>query len=376
MKIGYITESLNEPTTGIARYTLELLKAMQANSDNEFVCLNYKELPELKSFEQRVIPNPYKWLLKTHLYYPHMINSKKLYDLDVIHNPAQIPTYFTPPKPYVITIHDLSPLLTPEAHKFGKRFIYKKLWPKTFATAKKIIAVSKTTEKTLHELYPKTKNKTAVVYEALPTKLASAEPDSSLMQKVTSKYNLPEKYILSVGSLTPRKNYEMLIRACANLWQQNKLADTELIIVGRKAWRYQNIFKLIKSLNLEKKVRIIETVTDEELPVFYQHSSLAVFPSLLEGFGLIVLEAMKFSAPVIVSKNSSLSEVAGDAALSINPYSISELEDAIVRIFENETLRHDLIAKGLTRINDFSWQKAATETMAIYKNVYENSPSK
>lgn len=171
-----------------------------------------------------------------------------------------------------------------------------------------------------------------------------------------------------VGTLEPRKNLERLIKA---FYQFKVKTDYKhnLIMVGEKGWKYQAIFKKVKSLNLNKEVVFTGHVTNNNLILLYNQASLLVFPSLYEGLGLPPLEAMACGCPVITSKISSLPEYCGKAAYYINPYDTKQLTKAIVKVLADKKLKRRMVELGLAQVKKFSWKKTAKKTMLIYNSL-------
>jgi len=174
-------------------------------------------------------------------------------------------------------------------------------------------------------------------------------------------------YILYLGTLEPRKNVERLIEAFIQL--KKKQINEKLLISGIKGWDYQSIFDKVASLGVEKEIIFSGFIPNELIPFLYNGASAFVYPSLYEGFGLPVLEAMACGVPVVTSNVSSLPEVAGDAAILINPYSVDELADGIWRILSDEELRNQCIEKGIERAKSFTWERCAMETMKAFNEV-------
>ena len=186
-------------------------------------------------------------------------------------------------------------------------------------------------------------------------------------RQVLKKNNLKENYLLCVGTLEPRKNILGLVKAFSKVLKNNP--NEHLIIVGRKGWKYREIFKLVKTKKLDDKITFLEEIDTKDLPALYSHAKMFVYPSLYEGFGLPPLEAMNCKCPVITSNNSSLPEVAKDAAILINPRNTKQLQNAIESLITNKRLRNKLIKLGLKQAKNFSWKDTARKTLKIYKSL-------
>jgi len=163
------------------------------------------------------------------------------------------------------------------------------------------------------------------------------------------------------------KNISRLIEAFSQVLKKNH--DIDLVIIGKKGWLYEPILKKPGELGISDKVKFLDFISDEELPSFYQHAMCYVLPSLYEGFGLPVLEAMQYGCPVITSNVSSLPEAGGDAALYVDPENVSDIAEKIVQMIENTSLRKSLIAKGHEHVKQFSWEKTAKKTLEVLENL-------
>jgi glycosyltransferase involved in cell wall biosynthesis len=233
--------------------------------------------------------------------------------------------------------------------------------------ANHIIAVSEATKRDLVRLTGTPENKITVIHEA-------AEPiyfpihDHDVLSQVHAKYHLPEQYILFVGTIEPRKNLPTLIRAFHELIGKYK-AQADLAIVGKQGWLYDQVYQLVGDLGLEKRVRFLGRVPSADLPHLYNASQMLVLPSYYEGFGLPPLEAMACGVPVVVSESSAIPEVVGDAGLRVACEDVEGFTVAMWRLLTDESLRTDMIAKGLKRVRCFSWERAARETLEVYRRV-------
>ena len=175
-------------------------------------------------------------------------------------------------------------------------------------------------------------------------------------------------YILFVGTIQPRKNIARLIEAYSML--DNK--DLELYVVGKPGWMFEDIYKTPKKFGIENRVKFLDKVSDSELVELYKKAECFVLPSLYEGFGLPVLEAMKYGCPVITSNVSSLPEAGGDAALYVDPQSARDIKDKIEQLLGDKKLREDMIKKGYEQVKKFSWEKTARETLKVLEEVYSS----
>ena len=266
--------------------------------------------------------------------------------IDVLHSTDFIPPFVRRCRS-VITIHDLAFLRYPEFLTAESRRYFNGQIERAVRSTDRIIAVSQATRQDLIELLGVAEHKIDVVYEA-PAFDAEPQPARS-----------DEDYILFAGTLEPRKNLPLLIRAFAGLRRRGYAG--KLVLAGAVGWLAQPVFEEIERQGLDQHVALRALSPD-----LYQGARLLALPSLYEGFGLPVLEAMACGTPVVTSNVSSLPEIAGDAALLVDPADETALADAMWHILTNGALRNELRSKGLARAAEFSWKRAAKETLAVY----------
>ncbi len=182
----------------------------------------------------------------------------------------------------------------------------------------------------------------------------------------SKQFGIKGEYILFVGTLQPRKNITRLIEAFSKISNTSNLS---LVVVGKKGWQYDEILEAPKKFEVEEKVKFLDFIADEDLPNLYKNALCFVLPSLYEGFGLPVLEAMKYGCPVITSNISSLPEAGGDAALYVDPLDVNDIAKNLELIIQNSELRKKLIKKGYEQIKKFSWEKTARETLSVLTKI-------
>lgn len=288
------------------------------------------------------------------------------------------PTHYLPflvPYPTVITIFDLSYLFFPELFK-KKDLIKLRYWTAySLKCSQRVITISKSSKNDIIKYYRVPKDKVTVVYPGIKLKSQSAKLKSNVhnMKLLKEKYDVDGPYILFVGTLQPRKNIVRLIEAFARL---KRITDLQLIIIGKRGWLYEDILTAPEKFGIEGKVKFLDFVPDEDLPAFYKNAFCFVLPSLYEGFGLPVLEAMKYGCPVLTSNVSSLPEAGGDAALYFDPLNTDDIAKNLELIIgaslkggQNSELRRNMIEKGYQHVKKFSWEKAARETLEVLEEV-------
>lgn len=232
-----------------------------------------------------------------------------------------------------------------------------------------IITVSESTKKSIQKFFKISNAKIKVVYEGVD-KIFLQKQDKLLAQKLMNqKYGLPAPYILNGSRIDPHKNVQRLVRAFCKV--KEKLKIPHKLVVGPKHWLEENekVEKLIGDLGLKDNIIFMPYIEPEDMPMLYAAADLFVFPSLHEGFGLPILEAMAVGTPVITSNVFAMPEVAGDAALLVNPYNTEEIFLAMCRLLKDQSLRRELVNKGAKQINKFSWLKMAKETAEIYQKL-------
>lgn len=296
--------------------------------------------------------------------------SKKLFaergKLDVFFSPTHyLPLYI--PCPSAVAILDLSYIHFPQL--FKKRDLYQlKLWGKySLKRASAIITISEASKSDIINFYKVPSSKVMVVYPGIKIKDKKLNIKNTMQSSkiLKEKYGISEKYILFVGTLQPRKNVARLIEALSEIQDKN----IKLVIVGKKGWMFEEIMKAPSKYGVSDRVKFIDNVSDEELPGFYADASCFVLPSLYEGFGLPILEAMQSGCPVITSKVSSLPEAGGDAAIYVNPHDSSDIAQKIDRVLSDENLRNEMVKKGLEQVKKFSWEKTAEETLKVLEGL-------
>lgn len=262
----------------------------------------------------------------------------------------------------VLTVHDLSFIRAPETATPGLRAYLNAVVPRSVARADYILADSTATGQDLVKLYGTPTEKISVLYSGVESRFARID-DPAVLGAMRERYKLgDEPYVLSVGTVQPRKNYERLVEAFHRLG----CADIKLVIAGGKGWLDDPLYQRIDALKLRDRVVMAGFVDDADLPAIYSGAHVFAFPSLYEGFGLPPLEAMACGLPVVSSNTSSLPEVVGDAALCVDPYSVDEIAEALRHAIEDSSIRQALIDKGYRRARQFTWQSAAHQLRELY----------
>ncbi|OGN03030.1 MAG: hypothetical protein A2655_02560 [Candidatus Yanofskybacteria bacterium RIFCSPHIGHO2_01_FULL_43_42] len=271
----------------------------------------------------------------------------------------------------VTTFHDLSYVHFPEhltlRKKIWHNFQMIPEWQAKFSD--KLIAVSESTKNDLINLYKIDPARIQVIYSGInPTRSNSASPSKSDLAKFRKNKNLPDRFILFLGKVEPRKNIVSIVRAFNNLKSNLKYKDVGLVIVGAKGWLYKDVTKETNKSNYREQIIFTNQVNDEERLLYYRTADVFVYPSFFEGFGFPPLEAMSCGIPVITSRNSSLPEVVGGAATTIDPYNISELELWITKLLDDKDLSGLMAKRGIEQSSKFNWRTTAIKTLDVLIN--------
>lgn len=260
--------------------------------------------------------------------------------------------------PAVVSVMDLSYIHFPET--FQKKDLYQltKWTEYSVKKATKVITISQSSKDDIIKYYKIPEKKVKVVHLGLKDILmdkASKDP---------SEFGVTKRYILFVGTLQPRKNIARLIEAYSLLSQEVK-NEHQLVIIGKKGWLYEEILESPKKFIVEEDVIFLDYVTDEDLPMFYKNAKLYVLPSLYEGFGLPILEAMRYGCPVATSNVSSLPEAGGEAAIYFDPQDPKDISNTIQKVLSDSELSKKMIEKGKIHYKKFTWEKAAQEVLRV-----------
>lgn len=265
--------------------------------------------------------------------------------------------------PVLVSVHDVIFRIYPEFFAPRVRLLLNTLLPLTMMKARRIITISETSKTDIERFYSFTKGKIHVTPVA-PGTIINSQPD----YRAVEEYCNGQDFILSVGTIQPRKNIERLIKAYVEARSSGAIT-AKLLIVGRSAWQHSDIHRRATESTYGKDIVFTGYVSNEVLAALYERCLVFVYPSLYEGFGLPVLEAMACGAPVITSDRSSLPEVAGNAAVLVDPFSIEDIRTAIQKVVSNAAFREGLREKGMARAANFSWTKTAEMTLDLYREV-------
>jgi len=373
MRIGIDATALPPQPVGAGNYIIQLIRALAAGEfDNQLVIFAQQKGPRLinlqsgSSIEWQIVEDssPGSRLIWEQTVLPSLAQKTKI---DLLHS-----LHYTKPLRLtcasVVTFHDMTYYLYPHLHTRTRRLVFPTAMRFSAKQADALITVSESTREDairLLEIDPKKIFTTQLGVD--PSFTVLDNNDAEL--RVISKYSLPEKFILYLGTIEPRKNLPVLIKSYKPLADDG--TDYKLVLVGKYGWMYQEVLDLIDDLELQDMVCLTGYVSQEDLPVVYNLASLFVYPTIYEGFGLPALEAMACGVPVITTRVASLPEIVGDAGLLIPVNDTEALYKAMSQVLEDTALREKLIHDGLARSKLFSWERTAQLTQQVYKKVLE-----
>ena len=369
---GYEANSGNR--VGVGRFAYEMLTGIERqirHGESQFtkarVYMPDTPNPDLPSgsavWEYRVGRPKKLW---TFIGLPWLLHREKT-KADVVFSPTHYVPRFTNIS-RVCAIMDVSYLHYPEM--FDKKDLYQltKWTEYSVRHAQKVITISEYSKHAIMEAYSIASERIVVVYPGMSMSLVKQKPQKS---SLLTRFGIRAPYILSVGTLQPRKNFVRLIEAFSLLEDKNMT----LVIVGKKGWMYEDILAAPSVYGVKDRVKILDFVNDDDLSTLYTHAQCFVLPSLYEGFGLPVLEAMAHECPIVVSNVSSIPEIAGDAAIYVDPLRVSSIAEGITKaLFEHETSpEKERLAIGKKRVSLFSWDTAAKQVLSILEDVGKKS---
>jgi len=374
MRVGYLTYGLDRAPAGIGRYAVELLRGLAALPDAPELILLTTEQKDRHGlwgdFERyalhgcRLLPG-----LMSLGNLALSIAAQRL-KLDIIHDPNGIAPFWGPccGARRVVSIHDAFAYVCPEAHNRLDNWRFRAFLPQMVRRADLTLTDSRNSASDLKRYLavPETKLRT------IPLGISEhfrPFPDSSARREVLARYQVTSPYLLYVGGINARKNIGRVFEAYARI--RERYPQLHLVIAGQRQWQTAEIDAAYRRLGLERHVCFTGYIDDADLPALYSAAEAFVFPSLHEGFGFPLLEAMACGVPVITSNVSSLPEVVGDAALTINPYDVASLTRAIERVLNDAVLWAELRRRGLERVQQFTWKRTAYQTLSAYMQVLD-----
>ncbi len=374
MRIAIDAHSVGTRLGGNESYAVNLIEALaQIDDVNEYTL--YVTTAEARDrFHQRW-PN-----FKVHTTLPHtpliripltLSAELRKHPVDVLHVQFTAPPFC--PCPAVVSIHDLSFEHLPQTFNRRSRTQLRLTVRHSARRAARILTLSEHTRRDIIETYKIEERKVTAIPLAAPEHFGPVTHDKEL-QRVRHNYGIDGDYVLSVGSIQPRKNLVRLIKAYALLRDGHTGSKfPKLVLVGKRAWLYDETLRALEETGCKDSVVLTGYVPESDLPALYSGALCFIYPSYFEGFGLPPLEAMKCGAPVIVGNATSLPEVVGDAGLKVDPFDVSAIAAAMDQLSNDSKLRQELSIKGLERASMFDWRETARQTLNVYQQVARGS---
>lgn len=369
MRIAFDGTTLVPGRTGVGYYTEHLLQHLAreiGETGDELIVVSNQPIDtahplprHVKVYDRMRFPLRIAWM--------QLLAARVLEDIkaDVAHfTNGMIPLGTSAPR--VVTIHDMSLKLYPDCHPVRRRVINRPLINVAARAADAVVTVSNSARDDLLRFHSIPPERVSVVHEAAGPDFRPIH-DRGRRSRIRMRYGLPERFVLYVGAIEPRKNLPRLVEAFAIARRCG--IPHELVCVGPYGWSSRDLYQHVDRLGLRRVVHFTGYVPSDDLPVIYNLSEFFVFPSIYEGFGLPVIEAMACGIPVLTSSTSSLQEIAADAAETAHPQDTEALASAIVKLALNPDRRRELAARGLARSHEFSWSRTAQEMLALYGRV-------
>lgn len=384
MRIGFDISQTAENMAGCGYFACQLIShLLEQDKNNKYLLYptfykyrypGYKAIPKFSQPNAETLFLNHSWARNNELWDNKSVDKNELLGFpEIVHcNTFYCPNDITAKK--VVTMYDVGFLDCPEFTTEANRLVCFEGAYRTSLYADYVIAISESSRNSFLRYFPHyPENRISVVYLGSRPTLGVNNPNKAL-KSLQAKVSLDCSYWLGVGTIEPRKNYRLLLKAFAHLVNNEFTNIQNLYIAGGRGWHEENIRDLLLELKISDKVKFLGYVNDEELAVLYSKCYAFIYPSHYEGFGLPVLEAMSCGAPVITSATTSLPEVGGEAVLYIDPKSMESLVAAMQKIEKQADLRERMILQSKSQVQLFSWSKAAKEVLEIYEKVMELEP--
>ena len=370
MIVGFDATTLNGNLSGVGYYTARLMESL-ANGAGEgtldrIVALSNRAvaLPEggrIQAWDADRLPVRSLWM---QVVLPGILRRLRP---DLVH----YTNYLAPVAagvPYVVSVHDMTLSVVPECHTLKKRLLTARLLPLVARRARLVLTPSRSTRDDVVRLLGIDPARVRVIPYAASPRFRPAGRDDAPPRAAGE-----DPYFLYVGTLEPRKNLARALRAFAKV--SRRLPAHRFVIVGQRGWKYGEILREAVRADCPGRVVLTGYVPESELPALYAHATAFVYPSLYEGFGLPVVEAMACGTPILTSRSSSLREIAEGAALLVDPRDEGEISRGLECLAADEGLRAELRRRGLERAAEYSWDRTGRETVAAYRQALESSPA-
>jgi glycosyltransferase involved in cell wall biosynthesis len=369
MKIGFEAKRVFHNKTGLGNYSRDLVRMISSYyPKTELYLYNPKQAKkELFTYKaENIVEKTPDTLFKNYWRQKGVVKDLVNDKIDIFHGlSGEIPSGLKKKNiKSVVTIHDLIFMRYPSLYSFIDRKIHYLKFKKAAKNADLVIAISEQTKKDIIEFLKIEEQKIKVVYQGcqpiFKTKISSDE-----LVKVKNKFKLPNEFLLNVGTIEERKNALSIVKSIKNI-------DTTLVLIGKKTEYTEQIHSYIKDHNIENKVMFLKDITSNELASIYQLATVFIYPSIFEGFGIPIIEALFSKTPVITTNSGVFPEAGGPNSIYINPNNIEEMEKQIQLLLENKTLRNEMSEKGFEFVQKFNDEIIAHNLMEIYKTLLES----
>ena len=372
LRIGLDARYVYDHFPGIGRVISQLAAALSnLLTDQQLVILYHPQLPNTRYDLQALADHPQVELVACPIAPFSLAEQTQLplflrrLRLDLLHSPYYIKPYFGLPCPSVVTIYDLIGRRFPQTLSWRGRLLFEWSTRLALRTSRAVLTISEHARNDLFFDYRIPRERITVTPLAADPRFQPQTSDQIADFRV--RYQIPEQYVLYLGSNKPHKNLERLVRAWERLCNEGHNDGVRLLIAGHVDPRYGEIPAFVAERGLSERVRFLPNVPEADLPTLYSGALLFAFPSYYEGFGLPPLEAMACGTPVLCAYASSLPEVVGEAALTVDPYSFLEMAEGLRRLIYSRPLRSRLRKLGLERAKLFNWERTAEATLAVYE---------
>ena len=373
MRIGFDAKRAFYNNTGLGNYSRDVVRILSKFYPDNFYFLytpKEKKNSRLNFINNRVntfVRTPFSFLgnlFKKYWRTSNIVKDLQQDGIDIYHGLShELPLGIEKTNiKSVVTIHDLIFIRYPHLFSSIDRKIYHKKFQSACKRANKIIAISHQTKNDIIEFFGTDENKIEVVYQGCNNVFQSKIPKKRI-EEICKKYNLPEKFILNVGTIEERKNLLTILKSIKELPKQH------LVVIGNGKEYKNKCLQYIREHNLQDRVSFLSGIESEEMAAIYQKSEIMIYPSVFEGFGIPILEALFSKTPVITSQGGCFSETGGEHSIYINPLSVSEITSAITKITTDTNLRNTMIEKGYNYAQNFTDKKVAQNLIDIYKNL-------
>lgn len=383
MRIGIDARVLAEGNGGVFVYAKNIISRLAALGSGHEIHLfanQYKRVSSGEIARLAALPNvtvhqyrfPNKFLNASFRFWRWPNIDELVGGCDVLFFPSMMYGSVSAKTKTVLTMHDLSYEFFPEFFTVRQQLWHRLMDPKALCQkADRIIAVSESTAKDVVNHYAIPEKKIATIHSGIDASFR-AVVDRATLASAAARYGLGRgRYILQAGTLNPRKNGEATLAAFERIRRlyPDSCADVRLLFLGHAGWKTGSLLSAVRASAFRDSIHIVRDVSAHDLPALYSLASVAAYPSFYEGFGFPILEAFACGVPVVTSATSSLSEIAGDGALLVNPYRVDELSEALFRVLSDPETAKGLRSRGLARTVHFSWEKAARETLKAIESI-------